>query len=177
MISTLRGNGELVITHDHPEWRQEYAPGMANVRERDSRDAVLPYRQPVLSDRDFRPEQRVGKQVDEVAQPICRQEDRPLVRREAIGIKQSQHRRDGAQAIRPDLAEGKHRSSDPQVRSHLAAASVFDSNRAFSLRMTSNASATYSTSALPRAHPQLASRLTARRSLMNRQPTTCGSSP
>ncbi|MGC4052722.1 MAG: hypothetical protein QM757_25610 [Paludibaculum sp.] len=30
---------------------------------------------------------------------------------------------------------------------------------------------------MPRAQPQLASRLTARRSPMKRQPTTCGSSP
>ena len=43
--------------------------------------------------------------------------------------------------------------------------------------MTANASATYRTSAFPRAQPQLASRLTARRWWMKRQPTACGSSP
>ena len=53
----------------------------------------------------------------------------------------------------------------------------FAPSSAFTFSITANASATYSTSALPRAHPQPASRFTARRSRMNRQPTTCGSSP
>ena len=48
---------------------------------------------------------------------------------------------------------------------------------AFTWRMTAKASATYSTSAFPRAHPQPASRLMARRWFTKRQPTTCGSSP
>src|ERR1017187_2976665 len=50
-------------------------------------------------------------------------------------------------------------------------------SNAFTRRITSKASATYSTSAFPRAQPQPASRLIARRWLTKRQPTTCGSSP
>ena len=53
----------------------------------------------------------------------------------------------------------------------------FCARRAFNFASTANASATYSTSAFPRAHPQFGSRFTARRSLMKRQPTTWGSSP
>jgi|SRR6185503_18615188 len=81
------------------------------------------------------------------------------------------------QTVKPGVPCPDVRTWDNNIQTSPPNLQPFAPSNSFSLAITGNASATYTTSAFPRVQPQFGSSEIARRSPMNRQPTTCGSSP